>query len=281
MRKKRSQRIKHCVVISDLHFGCSFALCPSDGITLDSGVVYKPSKLQKVLWKWWEIFWNQWLPSKIGSDPFCLVINGDVLEGVHHNVVTTISNNMDDQTTIAKRVLVPIFKRAEKVFIVRGTESHSGKSSQEEERLATELGATPITKNSTTSYELWMDLNGKIIHFCHHIGSFLAHSESTGLMREMIESVAELGRWSKVIPDVIVRSHRHSFCEVSIPKKDGKIIGIVTPAWQLKTPFTFKLARSKMSLPQIGGVLISVIDGDVLVSSFVRGLSQSNNIVYV
>lgn len=279
---KSADRIKHCVVISDLHFGCSFALAPSTPFILDTGVEYRPSKLQKEIYKHWRYFWDKWIPSKIGNDPFCLVINGDVIEGVHHRIVTQISQNISDHVRIAKAILGPVIKRAKKVFMIRGTEAHSGSSAQEEEKLAEDLQIDSIAPHSKTALELWLKLNGKIIHFCHHIGYFSSlSSEGTALFKETYETLAESSRWGFPIPSVIVRSHRHSFSEVSVPYKDNHIKAFVTPAWQLKTPFAYKISRAKTSSPQIGGSIITVENGEVVTNHLVVGIKSQKYIVSV
>ena len=274
-------KIAHCVVISDLHFGCSFALCPPS-ITLDTGGKYYASKFQKVLWHWWEEFWDEWLPEQIGKDPFCLVINGDIIEGTHHKIVTPISHNLSDQLLIAEEVLAPKVQRAEKLFVIRGTETHGGSSGQEEEKLAKALGAQKTDNDSYSFYELLLGIGNKIIHFSHHISTTAAVGlESGALMREIAEALAEAHRWGKKTPSVFVRSHRHRSVEVRIPYKDGFIIGFVTPAWQLKTPYVYKVIRNKQSLPQIGGSLITVKDGVVDTRHFVKSISQGKTVVSV
>ena len=270
--------IQHCVVISDLHFGCSFALCPPSGFALDSGGKYHASKLQKVLWSWWEEFWDDWLPKYIGRNDFCVVINGDLLEGTHHKIVTPISHNLTDQLLLAETVLKPKLSRAAKFFVVRGTEAHGGASCQEEEKLAKLLGATPITQKLYSTYELLLDIEGVLIHFSHHTGSNVAGSEGRALTSEILEALADAQRWGGKTPTVFVRSHRHRVVEVRLPYKNGFILAFVTPSWQLKTPYVYKVVRNKLSFPQIGGSLISVVDGEVEIRHFVRTLSQGTRV---
>ncbi len=268
-------KVKHCVVISDLHFGCSFALCPPKKLILDTGVEYTPSGLQLKLWKIWEHFWKRWVPSITKGEPFYLVINGDILEGVHHGIVTPISQNFADQIYIASQTLKPIVKRAAALYMVRGTESHAGKSSQYEEILADQLNARPISQESTTAYSLWLKLGTKLIHFCHHIGtSSSSHGEASALVREINDTLVEAAKWGFDVPEVLVRSHRHSHIEVAIPYKDRRIVCFTTPGWQLKTPFVFKISKAKTFLPQIGGSIISNIDGSLVTYHFIRGLRQ-------
>ncbi|GAF68288.1 unnamed protein product, partial [marine sediment metagenome] len=73
------------IVVSDLHCGCRLGLCHPKGVYLDDGGTYLPSKIQKKVWKWWREFWDEWVPTITRGEPWDLVVNGDALDGVHHN----------------------------------------------------------------------------------------------------------------------------------------------------------------------------------------------------
>lgn len=251
-------KTRNIIVISDTHAGCQLALCPPS-FKLDNGGIYTQSDLQKKLWKMWEYFWENWVPTVTKGEPYIVVHNGDAIEGKHHDSVTQISQNINDQVSIAKQVLEPIVtaKKCVGYYHIRGTEAHAGKSGQAEEGLATALHAIPDEIGNHARWELWMKLNGCLIHFSHHIGTTQsANYESTAPYKEYIESLTDAGRWHKQPPDVVVRSHRHRAIETRVATKNGYGISLVTPAWQLKTPHTFRFSLGRVSMPQIGGVLI-------------------------
>jgi hypothetical protein len=256
--------IKNVVVISDTHSGCQLALCPPK-VKLDSGGFYQPSPLQVKLWYMWREFWDEWVPMATKGEDFILVHNGDAIDGVHHNSVTQISHNITDQIQIAKDLLEPIIKnpKCKAYYHIRGTEAHVGQSGQSEEGLARSLGAVPDDIGNYARWEMWMNLNKKRIHFTHHIGSTNSASyESTAPYKEYIESLIDSARWKNEPPDVIVRSHRHRAFETRVATANGYGISVVTPAWQLQTPFTFRMALGRSSMPQIGGILIREGDED-------------------
>lgn len=260
------RKIKNIIVISDTHFGCQLGLCPPI-VKLDNGGTYHHSGLQKKVWNMWEYFWNEWTPTVTKGEPYIIVHNGDAIEGTHHNSVTQISHNITDQISIAKSVLDPIVnaKKCEGYYHIRGTEAHVGKSGQSEEGLAKALGAIPDEIGNYARWELWMKLNKCLIHFSHHVGTTQsANYESTAPFKEYIESLTDAARWQNQPPDVIVRSHRHRAIETRIPTANGYGISLVTPAWQLKTPFTYRISLGRSSMPQIGGVLIRHGDEDAI-----------------
>lgn len=253
-------RINNVVIISDTHCGCKLALCPPDGITLDEGNQIQPSAFQRWMWKQWEYFWNVFVPETIHDEPFYLIHNGDALDGMHHGTTTTFTNNWNDQIKIAHEVLKPVVDRAERYYHIRGTEAHVGPSAQYEEMLARMLGAFPDDTGNYARYELWLKMgvqNDILLHALHHIGSTGSQAyESTAVNKELMESYVEAGRWGRRPPDVIIRSHRHRAYECKIPSAKGSAYSIVTPAWQGKTPFVWKIPGGRLSQPQFGGVII-------------------------
>jgi ribonucleoside-triphosphate reductase len=59
---------------------------------------------------------------------------------------------------------------------------------------------------------------------------------------------------------IVGNSHRHRFIEVKVSTAGGDGIVVVTPGWQLATPFVQKLPGGRTSTPQIGGILLRAGD---------------------
>lgn len=68
---------------------------------------------------------------------------------------------------------------------------------------------------------------------------------------------------------VLGNSHRHRHIETTVPTFRGRAIGVVTPAWQGKTPYVWKLAGMRLSPPQFGGILVRSSHGRIFVDSCV------------
>lgn len=263
-------KINNIIVISDTHFGCKLALCPPK-VYLDEGGTYEPSPLQKKLWGMWREFHDKWVPEATRGEPYILVHNGDCIDGVHHNSTTQISHNFNDQVNLAVQVLSPLVERpnCKAYYHIRGTEAHVGKSGVYEEMVAKQLGAIPDDIGNHARWEMWLDLNRHLIHFTHHIGTTGSSAyESTAVHKELVEQYNEAGRWGEQPPDMTVRSHRHRQYEVKFATERHYGISLVTPAWQLKTPFVHKLPGGRASTPQIGGYLIRTGDKIPLYTDF-------------
>jgi len=256
MPRKKRGAVNHLVVVSDTHCGCQLALCPPE-VMLDEGGEYHQSPLQKKLWAMWQEFWGEFVPECTRGAPFAVVHNGDAIDGVHHNSTTQVTHNIKDQVAIAKEVMDPVVELCEgRYYHIRGTEAHVGKSAATEEGLAKALGAIPDAHQHARN-DLWIQVGGGLVHLLHHIGSTgsLAY-ETTAVMKELTESYVEAARWNRRPPDMIVRSHRHRYVELAIPTHNGKARAVVTPAWQGKTPFCWKIPGARLTTPMFGGIVI-------------------------
>jgi hypothetical protein len=253
--------IKNIVVVSDTHCGCRFGLCPPK-VILDGGVVYKSSKLQKQVWDMWNYFWKVWVPETTKGEDYVLVHNGDIIDGVHHNSVHQISHNLTDQRKIAKECFkIPLQDpHCSQYYQIRGTAVHSGQSGMDEEEIAQDLQAKKDEFGMYSRDELWLKFgndNNLLCHFTHHVGVTNSTAyESTAVYKELVEAYNEAGRWKTQPPDIVVRSHRHRQFKVEISSSHTNAIALITPGWQLKTPFTFRGTLGRSSTPQIGGVII-------------------------
>ena len=257
--------INSVVIISDLHVGCQLAVCPRDGAALDSGGIYHPSPMQTKICDWWDEFWDVHVPEFTHHEPYAVVINGDALDGVHHNSTTQWSHNLNDQSRAAETLLRPIVERCNgRLYWIRGTEAHVGQSGAEEERLARSLGAIANDVGQHARYELWLRVGRGLAHISHHIGTSGSMSyESSAVMRELTEAYVESGRWGCEPCDWLIRSHRHRLIEIRVPTDKGLATAFTTASWQLKTPFAYRIAGARQAQPQIGGSVIRCGDIDL------------------
>ncbi len=276
-KPSKNDDITNWVVVSDIHAGCQLGLCPDGGVRLDEGGTYQPSSIQRKIYGHWREFWDRWVPSVTKGEPYGIIVNGDTIDGTHHGATHQISHNLQDQANIAYELLAPEVERAGgRLYMIRGTEAHVGKSGVQEEALAERLEAIPNEFGQRARYELWKRIGGGLIHVLHHIGTSGSQAyEATAVHKELTEAFLESGRWGNRPPDIIVRSHRHRLLRTEVPTHRRVAIAVVTPGWQAKTPFAWKIAGARQSLPQFGGILIRHGDEDLFVRTFVRSIERS------
>ncbi len=254
------------VIISDIHSGCRLGLYPIGAkVTLDEGTGYIPSVIQEKMWGFWREFWDSWVPKVTKGEPFDLVHNGDALNGRPHQSISNITDNPIDQKRIATAIFKPILElpNCRHFYMTRGTEAHGGKSLHAEEELAETLGTVPNEYGQYARYELWKKVGPALCHILHHIGTTgRAAYESSAPQAELVAEFATAGRWHETPPDFVVRSHRHRFIETTNPSKLGMAKSFVTPGWQAKTPFVYRIPGGRVEPPQFGGALIRRGDED-------------------
>lgn len=261
----RKRVVRNLIVVSDTHAGCRLGLYPSKSVVrLDDGGWYRPSEFQLQMYALWNAFWNEWVPEVTKGESFDLVHNGDVIDGVHHNSTTQVSQNIKDQKRIAVALMEPIVTRCRasggRYYHIRGTAAHVGPSSIWEEEVAEALGAVPNSVGQHARHDLWKrvgDPDGPLVNLLHHIGTTgSAAHEASAVNAEYTAAVTDAARWGRPAPDFVVRSHRHRMIAVDIETGRGHGASIVTPGWQGKTPFVYRIPGARVSEPQFGGVLI-------------------------
>ena len=258
--------MKAIVAVSDLHIGSTMGLCAEKVYVAGTGT-YLPNKYQTTLLNFWRHFWFEHVPLQTkDADEVYVVINGDILDGVHHQTIEIISNSWRVQEQAAVELLTDTFRKVKHngLFVVRGTDVHVGQSGTSEERIARELKAELNDLDEYSSWQWNLDVDDVVFNFAHHISTTSSAAyETSAPMRELIAGMIEAEQWNQPMPDVVVRSHRHRFIPVSIPSIRGRIHSVITPAWQLRTPYVEKIDRMRM--PHIGGVIFKIEDGRVLV----------------
>lgn len=261
MRRKQPTGELPWVVVSDLHVGCGMAIMPKGGFTCDSGIHVSPSPLQEKLYDRWENGFWPWVREQC-PDGFNVIVNGDLVDGVHHQTVTQWSHNLLDQRRACVELLRPVREAAKRFLVVRGTESHVGQSGQHDEAIASVLGSEKSASGTSSHWEVFLRFGGKLVHVAHHIGATTSpFAKSSALQRQIALSYVNSGRWGDEPPVMFVRSHRHQCSWVGEPCSHGIVTCIVTPAWQLKTPYVHRM--SLMAEPEYGGIILFAGDNGV------------------
>ena len=251
--------LNYAVIVSDTHCGCQLGLYPCDAdIRLDNGGAYQPNLVQQVMWGWWREFWDEWVPDVTKGNPYAVVVNGDLIDGVHHNSVGQLTHNLDVHRQIAVEVFRPIVKLCNgHFFVVRGTEAHGGQAGCNEESIARELEARPDSSGKFSRYQLPLRIGRSLVHIKHFIpGCSSQDYMNTAPTKIFNKAHTEASKWHREAPQAIVRSHRHVPTEARISTEAGYGYAIVTAGWQLATSFVQSHGGGEFIDPVVGGVVL-------------------------
>lgn len=244
-------------VVSDLHCGSTVGLSPPS-VLMDDGGEYRASKEQLEIWEKWEVFQDK-VKKLAGKRPIISVVNGDLVEGNHHHSTQIQSENPSVQIDIAEQSLNRLARMSKKLFVVRGTETHSGQSASWEESIARKIGATGNPVGLSSWWILPLDVGGVMMDFAHHgrVGGlpWTRPNGSVSLAAQTIIHYVERGKWP---PKLVFRSHFHQYVDTYKAFKSIRLIG--TPCWQNPTAYVYK--RSPGVQSDIGGVIIECDGGE-------------------
>lgn len=240
--KRLSGPIRHVVVLSDFHVGSTKAMIPPGFTTLEGNEV-KMNGMQEWLWMCW-LRANDFIADVVDGQPFALVLNGDLIEGIHHGTKEIWSPKIEDQFEAAIDVLSPLAKRAAVTFVIRGTECHVG---DKEDALAKVLGAAPDHQAGRPAFDrLTLDLNGVRHVWRHHIGTTVRRGlAGTQLSANLAEEQVEAVNNGEPIPRFVGCAHRHKFGLY----QDNNGMCAVSPPWQGLTRFGHKVVSQARTNP--------------------------------
>lgn len=240
------------VFIADTHINSKVGLC-SPNVQGDDGDGYEPNVIQRWLWNTWLTCIHD-IKSVVGDSNVTLVLDGDVVDlDPKNRSDQMISKNPATVLKIVDDVFSPLLEISKKLYVVRGTEAHSGTSAWSEEAIAHRFRA--IKDDSTQQFSRW-HLRGVIggvrFDIAHHASmGTLPWTYSNMVMRLVQETRFDYFDWGDCAPDVVVRAHQHRYADsgTTFPTR-----GVFLPCWQYKPVYLYRIGRNT-SKPNIGAVV--------------------------
>lgn len=271
---------------SDTHCGSTVGLIHPDGLHLDDGGSYTPSRAQKWLWGCWENGWRgvesvMEREAKLGNGtPWLgMISNGDATDGDHHRTPQIFTNLEGYHIKAATEAMrVPLKLKPEKLWVINGTEAHVGRSGGLEEGFAVALDreGAPVVRFEDGEHKRWShrelraEFNGKFFDFRHHgrMGQ-RAHTRGSYARLYAHDIWAEYEMRGDRAPDVAVRSHNHTFEDSGPAHPTRPTTRVVSlPCFQLATSYIYRIAAE--GLCDVGlCVFVVRPDGETLVHPFV------------
>lgn len=251
-------------VVSDIHCGSAVGLCCPEPVELDDGGTFQPSKAQGWLWSNWADFWGRVAVARKKADWLGVLVNGDAVEGDHHGSLQVVSRDPAVQMWILKKCFAPVLAlKPDRAIVVRGTETHVGKSAGSEEHFARWLKGEGITvpKDPSNGMYSWWSFDGEIAG--HHISA--AHHGRIGgrpwtkggvVTNLAAQIVMERANRGDPIPALAFRGHFHTHYDTHDAFRTRLI---QLPAWQLHTAFAHRVVPEVLA--DIGGLIVTFETG--------------------
>jgi len=229
------------VVLSDTHVGSTVALWP-EGFVTATGNLISPNDLQRWYLRCFLDFQHEWLPKVVGKDPFALIVNGDMVDGIHHRSKQIMTHDIGDQLSAVIDLFGPLVGKADKLFLTLGTECHT---QQTEAYIGKELGAETDPATGLHAFDaLRVEKWGKLFSIQHHIGTTTRKwTEATAPVASFHNERLEALDAGHRPPDYIVRAHRHTRGDY------GR--AITTGPWQALTRYAHKVVPGAVSRPSV------------------------------
>jgi len=248
---------EYLVATSDLHAGSTVGLCPPNGIKLDDGGYYKPGKHQDWLWECWEDAWKK-VDRIVDGVDWQLVLNGDMIDGFHHNTPQICSSLTGTHMGLAMDCLeqCPLKLNPKAVHVIKGTEAHVGRSGESEEGLARIIanqGFNVVRDPDTgmsSSFERRLMVGDKLVHLTHH-----GRQGQRSHTRDAYSRLFAHDIWEEHVrrgdrpPDLCIYGHHHRYMDSGFIH-DLPTRAVTLPAWQLRTAFSHRCAFT--SMPDVG-----------------------------
>lgn len=271
------------VLAADTHSNATWGLCPPK-MELDDGQTVKLSKPQRWLWEVWidALDWVKKLTKD--CDKITGILNGDLGEiDAKNRSNQLITRNKADAQTIACDALEPFFDACNKVYVIRGTEAHNGKSCWFEESIAKNFdNIVPFSLDDegkpkiATHYELQRKMGtGAKIDAEHH--TMIPHkpwTEHAGAGNLAAFILNQYVMAKLIPPDLAIRAH----CHVPGDSYDAfPVRALILPPMCLKSSFINRIGQGRHEL-KIGVWVVVCEDGNVTVEKYMQSPTKGVNV---
>lgn len=243
------------VPVGDLHIGSSVALCHPDGIVLEDGGRYMPNAAQVWLWRQYDAILARVRELRKRRVHVVTVFMGEFVDGRHHETTQLASQAPEIQAAAALDVVMPLATMSQELYVMRGTDAHSGHGAASDYAIGRELGAVRDQTGQAAYYKLRLDVGGVLFDIAHHVSG---GGDDVRLYGNAIKRETAAMLFEDPAINIVLRGHVHRYADT------GEAFGLtrwgmVVPAWQLKTSFTHRITRREDAT--VGTHLIHIESG--------------------
>lgn len=234
------------------------------------GGSYRAGPVQRWICRCWNEYWDEVEHLKNEHNATLYVVgNGDLLDDPYHPTTRVVSKHKPTILAMAVKVYERPAALADHLFIIRGTEAHTGIDAHYEELLARDLGAEPDPQTGDSSWwALYLDAGGVTFDITHHpqTSGRLPWTEKSAAVRQSHNIKDRYQEMDMKPPDVACRSHIHYFADSGM---DTRPRTFFTRPWQLTSTFGHRLGAGQYVRPT-GALIFICANGSYTVRDFKR-----------
>ena len=241
------------VIVGDAHSNSTLGLCPR-GVELEEGRTHTPTDTQKWLWDCWLEFCD-FVPNR-GVTSF---FNGDWVDGdIRFRTHQVISRNPGDIIDMGIDNALPLVDKSDRVFFLKGTRSHAGKSAWLETQVAKDFDNTVMNEYDKPVWERFYGEFGGVVFDIKHFGSlgYRPWTLPNSLNAMAVEIELNASKSGERLPDLVVRNHRHRHADSG---DNYRTRVIANYAWQGMTEYANDITNTP---PDIGGLIVNCEGGE-------------------
>lgn len=237
-------RDQYNVCISDLHCGGTTAIFPDYKMdfTLNGKKSYNhtPTIEQKAMYR--HLMKSaKIIKERAKGKQIAVRVNGDVIEGSHHNTVEVVSTFPQHHIEIFKEVFDEFLselgfsvKNGDILIFTSGTEAHTTWIDNEVVQLYSHFGAEFYDELKTV-------VNGRLLWFTHHgANGGNGHNEGNAYHNWLKSIYFNSLKEKQRPPDVVVSSHFHKSISDVYVQDWHYMYGFLLPSYQMKTRYAIR-----------------------------------------
>jgi hypothetical protein len=257
------------VLLSDLHANSKAGLCPPV-VNLYSGGTYRAGRPQRWVYSRFLAFRDEvGEAQQRNGGRVILFLNGELADDNKHSKFDLVELHPDGQMSVAIDALMPLLElidreRGDLIYVLRGTEAHSGPDSWMDNAIGRDIGAVVSAEEETRDgartrihsfYNLMASIDGVRFKGAHHppvSPGRLPWTQGLFAQRLAAHVYYSAVRAKEPPPDVFFSGHFH------VPGDSYDAFptrALALPAWQLPTSFAYRLGADR-PLP-VGGVIVT------------------------
>ena len=247
------------IIAGDTHINSTVALSPPK-VQLDDGGTYHASRGQRWLWDGWLEF-IELAKSKTEGYKRAVILNGDLAEldtKRRSNQIITANKATIEHTV--REVLDPLMTWTDSLYVIRGTQAHTGKSGWIEEATASDYDHTvKSSKGVYSHYHLRLMVDRVPMDIAHHASMpSLPWTEKNAANKiAAVARIRYLDELKAQPPALMFRSHNHRWSD-SYDNYETRAICL--PCWSLMTEYAYRIGAENSS-SAIGGMIV-LCDGN-------------------